>query len=192
MRLRMALLLLVVLPCAGCVTLPSRPGCVKIGPAGAICLLPPAALPAVQAQHVVRVGHDGKQETFLGRLSIDASALRLAGASLFGTHLFTISWDGASINATPANAKLRPDLVLAMLETALADPALLRPQLYGLTLKQGRGADGGEFRELHEHGHLVTRIEISGTPLAKAHLRISVPPAHLTLDLVPMSEDGEP
>lgn len=191
MKTRAAFIMLALL-CSGCATLPSGPGCVKIGPAGAACLLPPAALPAVQAQHIVTVNHDGKQDTFLGNLSIDHNALRLAGASLFGTHLFTITWDGATIVAEPANAKLRPELVVAMLEVALADPEMLRPHLYGLTLKLGHDADGSGFRELFEHGHLVARIAIGTGPLAKAHLRINVPPAHLTLSLAPLTDGGAP
>lgn len=191
MRIRAAILVFALL-CGGCATLPSGPGCVKIGPAGAACLLPPAALPSVQAQHIVTVSHDGKQDTFLGQLSVDATALRLAGASLFGTHLFTITWDGATIVSVPANAKLRPDLIVAMLEFALADPELLRPRLHGLTLKTDHPVDGNEKREIFEHGHLVARIEIGDGPLAKAHLRISVPPAHLTLNLAPLTDAGAP
>lgn len=191
MNLR-AVVIAFTLLCAGCATLPTQPGCVRIGPAGAACLLPPTALPALQAQHIVTVIHDGKRDTFLGRLSIDRNALRLAGASLFGTHLFTITWDGATIVAEPANAKLRPELILAMLEVAVAEPPLLRPQLHGLTLKLDHGGDGSESRELYEHGRLVARIEIRGAPLAEAHLRISVPPAHLELNLAPLTDTGAP
>lgn len=191
MKIRAAIVSLVLL-CVGCATLPTGPGCVQIGPSGAACLLAPAALPNVQAQHIVSVSHDGKQDTFLGRLSIDASALRLAGASMFGTHLFTITWDGVTISAEPKNAKLRADLIVAMLQAALVDPALLRPRLHGITLQLSRAGDGGERRELFEHGHLVARIDISGAPLAKAHLRIEVPPAHLTLDLAPLTDTGNP
>lgn len=191
MRMRAAITALALL-CSGCATLPSGPGCVKIGPAGAACLLAPAALPALQAQHIVSVSHDGKQDTFLGRLSVDAQALRLAGASMFGTHLFTITWDGATIVAQPANAKLRPELILAMLEFALADPELLRPRLHGLTLKTYQPVDGNASREVFEHGRLVARIEIGAGPLADAHIRISVPPAHLTLNLAPLGDVGAP
>lgn len=185
MKPRLAFLLLIVL-LAGCASLPQGPGCVKIGPYGAACLLPPSALPEIQAQHVITVEHDGQKDTFLGRLGIDRDTLRLAGASLFGTHLFSIDWDGNSIVTRPPRKDMHPDLIVAMLQAAIAEPDQLRPRLHGLVLTVQSDADGGEVRELHEHGRLVARIHKSGTPLARARLSISIPPAHMRLDLEPL------
>jgi hypothetical protein len=191
MKLRHACVLLIVC-CAGCATLsPTPPGCVKIGPVGRACPLPPATLPAVQASHIVTVTHAAEKHTFLGRLAIDHQALRLAGASLFGTHLFTITWDGHSVTSQPPEPKMHPDLVVVMLEIALVDPARMRPHLHGMVLKVSR--DGNkDVRELYEHGHLVARIERRGTPLAAAHMLIHVPQADLTLRLSPLHASPSP
>lgn len=185
MKLRHACVLL-FLCCAGCAMLsPTPPDCVKIGPVGAVCPLPPTALPAVQASHIVTITRGAEKQTFLGRLAIDSQALRLAGASLFGTHLFTITWDGHAIVSQPPEPKMRPDLVVAMLQLALADPAKMRPRLHRMVLKLARDGDS-DVRELYEHGHLVARIERRGTPLATAHLFIQIPQAGLTLRLDPL------
>ncbi len=186
MKTRLLACALLLLACAGCAGLPALPpGCVKIGPAGAFCPLPPAALPAVTASHLVTVTHGDETQTFLGRLRIDGETLRLAGASLFGTHLFTITWDGRAVASEPPEPAMHPELVVAMLQVALADPAQLRPRLHGMQLVLGREGDRA-IRELHEHGHLVARIERRGTPLAKATLSIRIPPAHLALHLEPL------
>ncbi len=182
------LLLSWALLAAGCASIPLPPGCVAIGPAGAICPLPPAALPAVAARHVVTVTHAGQSHTFLGRLRVDPHALRLAGASLFGTHLFTLTWDGHALSMQPPQAALRPKLMLVMLEVALADPATLRPRLHGLVLKVERHGDD-ETRALYERGRLVGRIEKHGTPLAVASLTMDIPPAGLRLRLQPLGND---
>lgn len=186
MNLRLITCLLLTLACAGCASLRSLPpDCMKIGPVGAFCPLPPSALPAVQASHLVTVTQADQKHTFLGRLGIDSQALRLAGASLFGTHLFTITWDGHAVTSQPPEPKMHPQLVVAMLEIALADPAMLRPRLHGMELTVNQTGDT-DIRELHEHGHLVARIERRGTPLTAAHLVIHIPPAHLTLRLQPL------
>lgn len=185
MKPRFALVLLIAFA-AACASLPKGPGCVQIGPRGAACLLPPAALPPVQAQHVVTVEHDGRKDAFLGQLGIDGQALRLAGASLFGTHLFSITWDGQAISVVPPREAMRPELILAMLQLALAPPERLRPQLHGLDLVVSDEADGGQSRELYQHGRLVAHIHKTAGPLAQAALSISIPPADMNLDLEPM------
>jgi hypothetical protein len=178
--------LLLALLGAGCASVPATgPGCVAIGPSGAVCPLPPGALPAVSARHLVTVTQDGQTHTFLGRLQIDAANLRLAGASLFGTHLFTITWDGQHITSAPPQAQLRPQLMVVMLEVALADPAALRPRLHGLVLKV-EDHDGTEVRQLFARGRLVARVERHGAALADAHLVMTIPPARLTLRLAPL------
>lgn len=184
MRRLIALLLMASL--AGCASLPKGPGCVKIGPWGAACLLPPSALPAVQAEHIVSVEHDATKDTFLGRLGIDDQTMRLAAASLFGTHLFTLRWDGEQVAMDPPREGMHPDLIVAMLQVAVADPERLRPRLHGLDLTVQPTAGGGEVRELHEHGRLVARIRKSAAPLDRATLSIDIPPVDMHLRLEPM------
>ncbi len=187
MKLRLLGCLSLVLACAGCASLPPlAPDCVRIGPAGAICPLPPADMPQVQASHLVTVTHKQEKHTFLGRLRINHEALRLAGASLFGTHLFTITWDGKAIVSEPPEPSMHPDMIVVMLEAALADPQTLRPRLHGIDLEVSH-VDGHEIRQLSEHGHPVARIERHGGKLADAHLSITIPPAQLQLELAPMN-----
>ncbi|HET7370356.1 MAG TPA: DUF3261 domain-containing protein [Gammaproteobacteria bacterium] len=186
MKYRYAWFLLIPL-IAGCATMERLPGCIKVGPWGQVCPLPPAALPAVDANHIITVTRDGNSQTFLGRLHIGPDALRLAGFSLFGTHLFTISYDGGAVTALPPDIDLHPELVIAMLEAGLATPDEIRPRLHGLTLTVSRTADT-EVRELHERGHLVARITRTGAPLAAARVDIEIPPAKLELRLTPVGQ----
>ncbi|HET7308370.1 MAG TPA: DUF3261 domain-containing protein [Gammaproteobacteria bacterium] len=168
----------------GCATLPP-PGCVRLGPDSHFCLLPPTALPQVSAAHLVTIRRNGERQTFMGHLQIDDRALRLAASSLFGAGLFTITWDGHSVTSAPPDVRVHPDLIVAMLELAIADPAVLRPRLHNLTLKLSHN---NERRDLYAHGHLVAHIVTRPKAPAMAHIVMTIPPAHLTLVLRPLKE----
>ncbi|HET8551984.1 MAG TPA: DUF3261 domain-containing protein [Gammaproteobacteria bacterium] len=169
---------------AGCATLPPA-GCVRLGPDNHFCLLPPAALPQVSAAHLVTIRRNGKRQTFMGRLQINHQALRLAASSLFGAGLFTITWDGHSVTSAPQDARVHPDLIVAMLELAIADPVALRPRLHNLTLKLSHDS---EQRDLYAHGRLVADVVTGPKPPAKAYIVMTIPPAHMTLVLRPLKE----
>jgi hypothetical protein len=172
---------------SACATAPVAPNCTRIGHDGQFCMLPPALLPAVSATHLVTVQHDGREDTFMGQLQIDSHALRLAGFSLFGTSLFTIEYEGQRIATQPAQLDMHPELLVAMLEVALADPAAVRDRLHDLTFKLSRSGET-QVRELYEHGHLIARIERTGAPLADAHLSISIPLAKLSVRMTPLGD----
>lgn len=190
MKYRIVWLSLAVL-LAACASAPPQSGCAPVGRDGQLCLLPPSALPAVDASHVVTVTRAGKQDTFLGRLHIDARALRLAGFSLFGTNLFTLEYDGQTITHHPEQMSLHPELLVVMLEIALADPAALQSRLHHLTLTVNESGDM-QTRELFESGHLIARIEETGRPLAAARIRIAIPPANLSVQLTPLADTAGP
>ena len=67
------------------------------------------------ATHIVSIHHDGRTNTFMGSLQIDAQALRLAGFSLFGTTLFTLTYDGHHVVQLPGKPAMHADLLFAML-----------------------------------------------------------------------------
>ena len=170
---------------AACATAPP-PGCTALGRDAAVCLLPPAALPALDASHIVAVTHDGGQDTFMGLLHIDATALRLAGLSLFGTDLFTIEYDGGAVTSRPEYAGFRPDILVVMLELAIADPARLQDRLHNLMLTTAAG-DHLQRRDLYEGDRLVAHIETAEGPLAAAHIHIDIPPLKVSVDMTPVT-----
>lgn len=184
-----------ILPCvalmllAGCATTPLGPGCTRFGRDGQLCLLPPAALPPVEGSHLIKVIHDGQEDAFTGLLHIDARDLRLAGFSLFGTSLFNIEYDGETVKSASAQGSLKPDMLVAMLELAIADPALLQERLHGLTLKVSSAGDI-RIRDVSEGSRLIAHIEESGATLAEATIRIQIPPLKVSVEMTPM--DGAP
>lgn len=184
---RLLLLGMLVASLAGCATTPLGPGCRRFGRDGQLCLLPPASLPPVEGSHLIKVVHDGQEDAFTGLLHIDAHDLRLAGFSLFGTSLFNIEYDGETVKSVPAQASLKPDMLVAMLELAIADPALLQARLHGLTLKVS-SVDGMRIREVSEGARLIAHIEESGTPLAEATIRIQIPPLKVSVVMTPMAD----
>ncbi|HET7921529.1 MAG TPA: DUF3261 domain-containing protein [Gammaproteobacteria bacterium] len=189
MRAFRILLLLPTVWLIGCASAPPAPGCMPLGRAGHICLLPPAQLPAVDATHLVSIERDGHNRTFLGRLEINAQQLQLAGSSLFGTGLFTLRYDGHAISSQPDNPSLHADTLVAMLELTLADPDVLQSRLHGLTLKVS-SRNHGEVRELFEGSHLITHIEKSGATPAQQHISIAIPPIKLVVRMTPLAPSG--
>jgi hypothetical protein len=185
-KLYLAALLLLT----GCVT-PLLPGCDRFGRDGQVCLLPPAALPKLDAVHLVTVTRDGQPQSFMGQLHIDDQALRLAGSSLFGTGLFTLSYDGHSIQAQPDDPALHADTLVTMLELALADPETLRPHLHGLDLTVSESATA-EVRDISEHGHAIVHIERSKGPLPEASLSVDIPPLKVSVTMKPLAQTGNP
>jgi hypothetical protein len=182
------LILLGVLSLAACAT-PLLPDCTRFGRDGQVCLLRPASLPALDATHIVTVTRDGHPDTFLGQLHIDADVLRLAGSSLFGTGLFTLSYDGHVITSEPQDPDLHADALVVMLELALADPAVIKPRLHGLDMSVSNDAQG-ETRDISERGHLIVHIERSAGPMAQARLKIDIPPLKVSVDMKPMSQES--
>jgi hypothetical protein len=185
-RLRPIVLSLLTIALAACASLPAhRADCVAFTHGAGMCLLPPSALPAVEAAHLVQLDGANRHESFIGHLHIDHATQRMAALSLFGSHLFTVSWDGHAIDGGAANAKLKPAMLVAMLQLAVADPAVLRTQLYGFALSEQTTPDHS-LRELRRHGQLAVRIERRGATLATSTLDISVPRAQLHLHLKPL------
>ena len=186
MRTFRHLSLLLVVSLVACATTPLEPGCTRFGRDGQMCLLPPAALSAVEGSHLVKVVHDGQTDTFVGLLKIDAEDLRLAGFSLFGTSLFNIQYDGKTVSNEPAEIALKPDMLVVMLELAIADPAKLPDRLHGLDLKVSEGKSV-QIRDLSEGGRLIAHIEVSSGSLSDATIRIQVPPIKVTVEMTPMA-----
>ena len=171
---------------AACATPLLGPECTRFGRDAQLCLLPPASLPVVEGGHMVKVKHDGREDAFMGLLHIDAQQLRLAGLTLFGTGLFELSFDGTQATSMPAGSVLKPELLVAMLELAIADPKLLQEHLHGLTLEVSSVA-GVETRELRESGRLIAHIEKRGTSLEGADIRIAIPPAEVSVEMSPLN-----
>lgn len=171
---------------AGCATPLLGPECTRFGRDGQLCLLPPAALPAVEGSHMVKVTHEGHEDAFMGLLHIDAHTLRLAGLTLFGTELFELSFDGRQVTSVPAGGELKPELLVVILELALADPAELQGRLHGLTLSVNSAA-GVETRELHEGDRLIAHLERRGATLEDSDIRIDIPPAKVSVEISPLA-----
>ncbi|MGA9852064.1 MAG: DUF3261 domain-containing protein [Gammaproteobacteria bacterium] len=188
MNLKLAALVLAAVFLAGCASVPP-PNCVAFG-RGQFCLLPPAALPAVDGAHMVTIEHDGGKQMFIAQLHIDQHVIRLAGSSLFGPSLFTVSYDGHALHSEPAQVSQRADLLIAMLELVTADQRYLQTAMQGLTLTQTTATDGARVRELFQQDRVVAHIEISAGSLAQASIRFNIPPAHMSVLMRPLANQA--
>ena len=185
MKAKFTGLALILLFMAGCASVPPV-NCVALGRDSHVCLLPPAQLPALDGVHMITVDHNGKRQMFIGQLHIDSQVIRLAGSSLFGPSLFTVSYDGDNLRSAPADGRQRADLLIAMLEMVAAGQRTLQPALQGLTLTQTTTTDGKRLREFFQRGHLVVRIEMSAAPLTQAVIRFDIPSANLSVLMQPL------
>jgi hypothetical protein len=181
----MSVLLCVQLLCAGCASMPTT-DCISIGRNGSFCPLAPAKLPAVQVVDMIEFNHGGRREVFLGQLQTDAGAMRFAATTLFGTSLFTITYDGRQVRNSPPHTNTHADLLVAMLELSLASPKILQAQLHNLSLQVHADQDG-QVRELYEQGRLVARIALSGTVPDKMHVSVQLPLENISIRITPIS-----
>jgi hypothetical protein len=186
-KLYLAALLTLLTACAT----PLLPDCSRFGRDGQVCLLPPAALPKLDAVHLVTVTRDGKPDSFMGQLHIDDQTLRLAGSSLFGTGLFTLSYDGHAVRAQPDNPQLRAETLVMILELALADPTALKPRLHGLDLAVSETA-ASEVRDISERGHPIVHIVRGKGPLPEAPLSVDIPPLKISVTMKPLGTPANP
>ena len=184
--MRYLALLLPLLLLAGCTTPLLGPGCTRLGRDGQLCLLPPAALPPVEDSHMVKVMHDGGEDAFLGLLHIDSRKLELAGFSLFGTSLFDLTYDGTKVTSVPADSKLKPGMLVAMLELSIADPKLLQGRLHGLALRTSTN-ETLEKRDLYEGNRLVAHLERNLKPLDQSTLSIEIPHYGVKVEITPLA-----
>jgi len=189
MKAKFTSLGLILLFMAGCAGVPPV-NCVALGRGSHVCLLPPAQLPALDGAHMITVDHNGKRQMFIGQLHIDSHVIRLAGSSLFGPSLFTVSYDGDNLHSEPVDGRQRADLLIAVLEMVAASQRTLQPALQGLTLTQTTATDGKRLREFFERGHLVVRIEMSAAPLTQAVIRFDIPSANLSVLMQPLASQA--
>lgn len=188
MKPALAILMLVAMLLAACASTPP-PNCVAFG-RGQFCLLPPSELAALDGAHMVTIDHDGQEQMYIGQLHIDAHVIRLAGSSLFGPSLFTVSYDGQVLHSAPAGGPQRADILIAMLELVVADPNSLQAAMRGLTLTQNTRADGVRVRELFQQKHLVAQIEIGAGTLTDSTIRFQIPAAKLSVVMQPLGDQS--
>lgn len=179
-----AVLALLVSALSACATLPGQAPCVSFGPGAGLCLLAPTELPAVDTVHVISFKQDEDEQSFIGQTHVDAQGLHLVTSSLLGPTIFSVSYDGHTIETQPADGPWHADLLLASVEMALASKEALTPALHGLTLQQTDTADGYR-RDILRGQELMAHIEVSGPQTARS-IRLDFPPAHISVSLRPL------
>lgn len=140
---------------AGCVSAPA-PSCVRLAVDGWFCPLPPSALAPRGGTDLVTVRRGGTSRHYVGQLSVTPGRLTLALTNLAGVPLAVISWDGRKAQVQPATSRLKPGLMVALLELSLAPTETLRGALHGIVLSEHTNRGGAE-RRLSAGGTLVAR-----------------------------------
>lgn len=187
MRLALLLLALSVAGCAGAPMNPSGTPCVALGLGQQFCLLPPTKLPVLTASHIVEYKHGTEVQSFLGQMLTDGHHFTLVTASLLGPTLFTVDFNGARIVTTPAEGPWHGDLLLALMELALADEKDLAPALKGLSLKQTPVGAGWQ-REVYSGERLLVSVDTDKPSFPSAQVRIEIPSEQVTVTLQPIPE----
>ena len=144
-------------------------------------------LPKIVGAHMITIEHNGKKKMFIGLLRIDSRTIRLNGSSLLGPDLFTVTYNGHSLNSTPPNTLNHPGILIAMLELVVANPHILRGVLQGMVLRQMIPSKSEQVRNLYTRRRLFMHIAIYGDQLSHASVRMDIPSAHLIVLMQPLS-----
>lgn len=177
--------LLVALLISGCASAP--PGCAHLPLAsGSVpanvryCLQPTTAAPTFVVQQSISLRVGERQETLLADLENNATGLVFTGLSPLGLTLFQASYDNHAVrSAHPAEPRLPPELLLAVLQLALWPKEAVQRGLEVNAMIEDQPTE----RRIMLNDQLLLRVLHDGTAPPYRRLAIELPALRLTLDI---------
>lgn len=186
MRRRIALVLLALL--AGTACTGGDASCASLPGGSRYCLQPTTALPPFDAQQSVAITVDGRRETLLVELEVDADGMRFAALTPFGSTVMQAGYDNrqAKTAAWPERGP-QPALLLALLQLALWPAESVRAGLgAALVLEEAAGR-----RRLMQDGIPLVEVVYTGGTLSGA-MRIVVPSAQMEIEIKTLDGSATP
>ena len=169
---------------AGCSGDGSR--CAALPGGARYCLQSTAAMAPFDAQQRVDIAFDGRHETMIAQLEVDAAGMRFVLATPFGQKLMQMEFDNARVKVeAPSLRGLDPLILLAMMQIAAWPVDSVRLGLSGSAqLVEAQDVDAPPIRRLTRDGsELVTIKYTRGRPPLADQL-IALPALGVALSIV--------
>jgi len=170
--------LLVLLALLGAVAACSSgdPRCARLPGGASYCLQASSAVAPFEVQQKIEFTFNGRCETMIVELEVDADGMRFAGLTPFGHKLVQASFDNRQVSAEVLpDKRLDPALLLALLQLALWPADSVRAGL-GATVAVEEST--GQRRVL-DNGNLVMEVDYTGDRLTNGNMRIAFPAAQI-------------
>jgi hypothetical protein len=155
---------------------PGNPRCARIPGGGTYCLQASAAVPPFEVQQKIEFTFNGRRETMIVELEVDADGMRFAGLTPFGQKLVQASFDNREVRAAVLpDKRLDPALLLALLQLALWPADSVRAGLgTAVVVEESTGQ-----RRVLDNGNLVMEVDYTGDRLSNSGMRIVFPAVQL-------------
>ena len=181
------LTLLMVLTLAACTGDGSR--CTSLPGGGRYCLQTTAGIPPFDVQQMVEVVFDGRRETMVAQLEVDAAGMRFVGATPFGQALMQLDFDNQAVTARSLPGKgPDPALLLALVQIAGWPADSVRTGLGDAAVVVDTA---GQRRLLVNDKEIVTVTYAHGLP-PFADMRIQLPAAAVEFSIVNLDASTNP
>jgi hypothetical protein len=157
------------------------PRCANLPGGGRYCLQTTAEIAPFDVQQQVDVTFNGRRETMIFELEVDAGGMRLAGLTPFGQKLIQASYDNREARAdTLPDDRLDPSLLLALLQITLWPADSVRAGLASrsMVLEEREG-----MRRVLQDGNVLLAVGYTGSLPPFGDMRIEFPAAHMKFDV---------
>lgn len=191
MRLRRGLSAVAVatsMLCA-CAGLPSRPACAGLPGGGDYCLQSTAELAPFDVQQKIEITRDGRRETLIVQLEVDAQGMKMVGTTPFGQKLLQVGFDNRQIRLDSwPDRRLDPVLLMSLVQIASWPAESVRQGLDDAAALE----DSPGMRSVHHHGKPVVLIRYTRASPPLGDLAVTLPAAAIDLDIVNLDNIAAP
>ena len=165
---------------------PPDPRCADLPGGARYCLQPTANMPGFDVQQKVEFAFNGRRETMIVELEVDAEGMRFVGLTPFGQKLIAGSYDNHAVIATLVpDKRLSPSLLLALLQICLWSGDSVRAGLGdSAVIEESPGQ-----RRVLVNGNPVLQVSYTGGLLPAADMRIVLPAAQMEFEVTTLAHD---
>jgi len=162
------------------------PRCSSLPGGGSYCLQPSTVMPSFDVQQKVELGGNGRRETLIVNVEVDAEGMRFVGLTPFGQKLIEGAYDNHRVRVSPLpDERLSPSLLLAMLQICLWPAADVRVGLGdSAVIEESVGQ-----RQILVDGRAVLRVSYTGALSPLADMHIVLPDAQMEFDVTTLAGD---
>lgn len=180
---RLAVAWVAALLAAACA--PQAPNCASLPGGARYCLQTAEGIAPFEVQQKVDIVFNGRHETMIMQLEVDATGMRLAGLTPLGQSLLQASFASGEIRASgPALEKLDPALLLALVQLASWDADRVRVGLGDSAELEESDAQ----RSLVKDGKAVLRIGYTRGLPPTGDMEIALPGTGVEFRIVTLDE----
>ncbi len=187
-KVQYLLLSLLVLALSGCAQQLNRQTCMSLAKEVDYCLAPLINMEQSQTQQV-NLEVNGQRHQLMSQLELSPEQMTLVGLAPLGQALFTLTYDGHSLNSEQSRLlgdEFKAEYLLGLLQLAYWPEEEINRHLQGGKLERHFCAKANRRVLYAEDKTEVITISYSQAAIWQAQVTIEIPQAKLTLKITPI------